>query len=176
MFDFDAGKLLVIGVVALIVIGPKELPRVLRQVGQAIAKLRRMASEFQGQFMDAMKEAELDDLRKEATKFAESVDPTKVIKNEMAGLENSISSALDKPALDEATRQSLAEDPDGVFLPTKQAGLPEIEPPGPLILPEPVDLPASQAAESMILPEHPGDPAPVAAASEPPKPARSGEA
>lgn len=65
MFDFDAGKLVVIGVVALIVIGPKDLPRVLRQVGQAVSKLRRMASDFQSQFMDAMREADLEDIRKD---------------------------------------------------------------------------------------------------------------
>jgi sec-independent protein translocase protein TatB len=71
MFDFDAGKLLVIGVVALIVIGPKDLPRVLRQLGQTVAKLRRMATEFQSQFMDAMREAELDDIRQDMSKLTE---------------------------------------------------------------------------------------------------------
>ncbi len=72
MFDFDASKLLIIGVVALVVIGPKDLPRVLRQVGQMAGKLRRMAAEFQGQFMDAMKEADLADLRKEVGKLKDT--------------------------------------------------------------------------------------------------------
>ena len=74
MFDFDAGKLLIIGVVALIVIGPKELPRVLRQVGQAVGRLRRMASDFQGQFMEAMKEADLQDIRDEVSKLGSQAD------------------------------------------------------------------------------------------------------
>ena len=65
MLDFDVGKLVVIGVVALIVIGPKDLPRVLRQVGNAVGKMRRMAAEFQGQFMEAMREADVDNLKKE---------------------------------------------------------------------------------------------------------------
>lgn len=65
MFDFDAGKLIVIGVVALIAIPSKDLPRVLRTLGQATGRMRRMASEFQTQFMDAMREAELEELRKE---------------------------------------------------------------------------------------------------------------
>ena len=69
MLDFDASKLLIIGVVALVVIGPKDLPRVLRQVGQMVGKLRRMAGDFQGQFMDAMKEADLQDLRDEVAKL-----------------------------------------------------------------------------------------------------------
>lgn len=72
MFDFDASKLLIIGVVALVVIGPKDLPRVLRQVGQMVGKLRRMAAEFQGQFMDAMKEADLADLQKEVGKLKDT--------------------------------------------------------------------------------------------------------
>ncbi len=72
MFDFDAGKFIIIGVVALIVIGPKELPRVMRQVGQAAAKMRRMAVEFRGQFMDAMREADIEDFKADAVKLAES--------------------------------------------------------------------------------------------------------
>ena len=70
MFDFDASKLLIVGVIALIFIPPKDLPRVLRQVGQFVGKMRRMASECQGQFMDAMREADMTDLREEARKLA----------------------------------------------------------------------------------------------------------
>jgi sec-independent protein translocase protein TatB len=65
MFDIGWSELLIIGIVALIVIGPKELPAALRTLGQWMAKIRRMASEFQGQFHDAMREAELADLKKE---------------------------------------------------------------------------------------------------------------
>lgn len=74
MFDLDPGKLLVIGIVALVAIPSKDLPRVLRAVGQATGRMRRMAAEFQGQFMEAMREAELDALRKE-------VDETKTALN-----------------------------------------------------------------------------------------------
>jgi sec-independent protein translocase protein TatB len=72
MFDFDASKLLIVGVIALIFIPPKDLPRVLRQVGQFVGKMRRMATDFQGQFMDAMREADMADLRREAQKLADS--------------------------------------------------------------------------------------------------------
>ena len=65
MFDFDVGKILIFGIVALAVIPPKDLPRVMRTVGQTIGKMRRMAAEFQGQFMDAMKEAELESVKQE---------------------------------------------------------------------------------------------------------------
>ena len=65
MFDIGWSELLVIGVVALIAIGPKELPGVLRMVGQWMGKIRRMASEFQGQFQEAMREAEMADIKKQ---------------------------------------------------------------------------------------------------------------
>ncbi len=66
MFDIGWSELVVIGVVALIAIGPKELPGVLRSVGFWMGKVRRMASEFQGQFQEAMREAEMSDLKKHA--------------------------------------------------------------------------------------------------------------
>jgi sec-independent protein translocase protein TatB len=89
MFDFDAGKLIVIGIVALIVIGPKELPRVMRQAGQAAAKIRRMAAEFRGQFMEAMREADIDDIKADVARLAESAkvdagtDPLAEFKTEL---------------------------------------------------------------------------------------------
>ncbi|HET9715154.1 MAG TPA: Sec-independent protein translocase protein TatB [Pseudolabrys sp.] len=73
MFDIGWGELVVIGIVALIAIGPKELPAVLRTLGQYMAKVRRMAAEFQGQFQDAMREAELAELRKQADEIKSSV-------------------------------------------------------------------------------------------------------
>ena len=65
MFEIGWGELLVIGIVALIAIGPKELPGVLRMVGQWMGKARRMANEFQDQFREAMREAEMTDLKKQ---------------------------------------------------------------------------------------------------------------
>src|SRR5579871_5867403 len=75
MFDFDIGKLMVVGIVALAVIPPKDLPRVMRTVGQVVGRMRRMAAEFQGQFMDAMREADLESVRKE---LAELNDKAKI--------------------------------------------------------------------------------------------------
>src|SRR3979411_906879 len=64
MFDIGWSELVVIAVVALIAIGPKELPGVLRMGGKWMGKARKMASEFQGQFKEAMREAEMADLKK----------------------------------------------------------------------------------------------------------------
>jgi sec-independent protein translocase protein TatB len=65
MFGISGYEYILIAIVALIVIGPKELPAVLRTLGQWTAKVRRMAAEFQGQFHEAMREAEMADLKKE---------------------------------------------------------------------------------------------------------------
>jgi sec-independent protein translocase protein TatB len=74
MFDIGWGELIVIGVVALIAIGPKELPTVLRTVGQWMGKVRRMASEFQGQFQEAMREAEFAELKKQVDGIGEGAN------------------------------------------------------------------------------------------------------
>jgi sec-independent protein translocase protein TatB len=103
MFDIGWSELVVIAVVALIAIGPKELPGVLRMVGQWMGKARKMAAEFQGQFQEAMREAEMADLKKSfdevkeaATGFAGG--------NVMTSLQKDVGDALriddiDKPAV-----------------------------------------------------------------------------
>jgi sec-independent protein translocase protein TatB len=70
MFDIGWSELLLIGAVALIAIGPKELPGALRTLGQWITKMRRMATEFQDQFKEAMREAEFADIKKEVDEMA----------------------------------------------------------------------------------------------------------
>lgn len=65
MFDLSWSEILIIGVVALIAIGPKELPGVLRAAGHWVGKVRRMASDFQDQFREAMREAEVADLKRQ---------------------------------------------------------------------------------------------------------------
>ncbi|WP_089177886.1 Sec-independent protein translocase protein TatB [Bosea sp. AS-1] len=73
MFDIAWSEMVLIGAVALVVIGPKDLPKVLRTVGQTVGKVRRMAAEFQGQFNEAMREAELADLKKQVEDVGGSV-------------------------------------------------------------------------------------------------------
>jgi sec-independent protein translocase protein TatB len=89
MFDLDAGKILVVGTVALIVVGPKDLPRVLRTIGKVVGKIRRMANEVQNQVMDAVKEADLDGVEKElgaindSANFKVSVDPATALRGHL---------------------------------------------------------------------------------------------
>lgn len=70
MFDFGIGstELMLIAVVALIVIGPRDLPKVLRTIGQVMTKVRAMAREFQGHIEDAAKDSGLDDLKNDISK------------------------------------------------------------------------------------------------------------
>jgi sec-independent protein translocase protein TatB len=94
MFDIGWGELVLIGIVALIAIGPKELPTVLRTLGQYMGKVKRMASEFQGQFQEAMREAEMDDLKKQADDLTSAVtDATKF--DPLADIDNDGSGAID---------------------------------------------------------------------------------
>ena len=103
MFDIGWSEFVLIAVVALIAIGPKELPGVLRMVGQWIRKARKMAAEFQGQFQEAMREAEMADLKQsfdEAREAASGLTGGGL----MTSLQKDVSSALnisdlDKPAV-----------------------------------------------------------------------------
>jgi len=81
MFDIGWGELVVIGVVALIAIGPKELPGALRSLGQWMGKIRRMAAEFQNQFQEAMREAEMADLKKQVDALTSGFDPIRDIES-----------------------------------------------------------------------------------------------
>jgi len=71
MFDFAWSEMALIGVVALIVIGPKDLPRVLRTVGTYVRKARAIAHEFQGSIEQMVRDAELDEVRQQVQKATE---------------------------------------------------------------------------------------------------------
>ena len=104
MFDISWTEFLLIGVVALIVIGPKELPAVMRSLGQWTRKIRSLAADFQNQFHEAMREAEMADLKKQVDDMASDVkqyDPLKEVLADVESigkdLDNSVK-APDKPA------------------------------------------------------------------------------
>jgi sec-independent protein translocase protein TatB len=96
MFEFDAAKLILVGIVALIVIGPKELPRVMRQVGHAVAKLRKLGAEFQAQFTDAMREADAEEMKADVRKLAESAKVDLGV-NPLALASGELTTALQRP-------------------------------------------------------------------------------
>ena len=104
MLDMSWGEVMVIGAVALIVIGPKDLPKALRTVGNMTGKIRRMAAEFQGQFNEAMREAELDDVKKQLEGMNDSVssihkgnlNPIQTIRDELKGAIEAPASSQEK--------------------------------------------------------------------------------
>ena len=80
MFDIGWTELLIIAVVAIIVVGPKDLPKMLRSLGQYAAQLRRTAGEFRSQFDEAIRESELDELRS-SLQDASDMNPINQIKD-----------------------------------------------------------------------------------------------
>jgi sec-independent protein translocase protein TatB len=85
MFGIDSPELMVIAVVALVVIGPKELPGMLRSWGKWMAQMRGMASEFRGHVDEMVRQADLDDVKKQLTATPgldlQALDPTREIKS-----------------------------------------------------------------------------------------------
>lgn len=92
MLSVDWTEMLIIGVVMLIVIGPKELPETMRTIGHYVNKARKMAGEFRAQFNEAMRESELEDLKNQVASLREaarSINPSNMIKTEILNsLEN----------------------------------------------------------------------------------------
>jgi sec-independent protein translocase protein TatB len=78
MFDFAWSEIAVIAVVALVVIGPKDLPKVLRTVGTWVGKARGIAREFQSSLDQMIREAELEEVRKQVEQAAK-VDMSQAI-------------------------------------------------------------------------------------------------
>jgi sec-independent protein translocase protein TatB len=74
MFDITSSKLLILGIVALLVIGPKDLPALLRTIGKYMGIIKRHAAEFRSQFDEAMRESELEQLKKEVEKVGSETE------------------------------------------------------------------------------------------------------
>jgi sec-independent protein translocase protein TatB len=72
MFDIGWSELLLVAVLAIIFVGPKDLPRVMRTAGRYAGRMRAMAREFQNSFEDLARESELDELRREVSSLRES--------------------------------------------------------------------------------------------------------
>jgi sec-independent protein translocase protein TatB len=121
MFDIGWSELVVIAVVALIAIGPKELPGVLRMVGQWMGKARKMAAEFQGQFQEAMREAEMADLKKSFDEVREAATGF-TSNNVMTSLEKDVSNAL---RIDDIDKPATAATDTPVIPATPEAPIPE---------------------------------------------------
>lgn len=93
MFNLDWSELLIIAVIAVLVVGPKELPGMLRTMGRYVNKMRKVAGEFRAQFDQAMKEAELDGLQeavRETKSALNQVNPVGELKKAVTEAEKSV--------------------------------------------------------------------------------------
>src|SRR3954447_9684561 len=155
MLDMSWGEVMVIGAVALIVIGPKDLPRALRTVGQVTGKLRRMAAEFQGQFNEAMREAELDDVKKQLQGMNDSVSSINSTSfNPIQTIRDELKTAVETPVVAMPAEAPAPETPpapsgDAKIQAIVEGGAPA--PADPLIElpPPPMDDPAEAIAASL---------------------------
>ena len=145
MFGISSTEYLLIAIVALVVIGPKELPAVMRTIGQWTRKVRGMAAEFQNQFQEAMREAEMADLKKQVDDMARDVkdiDPLKSVREdiESAGkdVERSLASASEQTALPAASSEPVLTATPAEAAPAEIASSPAAETPA-SPAPEPVE-------------------------------------
>lgn len=150
MFDFGIGgpELLVVAVVALIVIGPKELPKVLRALGKTLASVRGMASEFQGHINSAMKDTGLDEVSREVStiKNMASAELTKQSENFLKAQQE----VADMMAIEKAAAEAEAQTPppDAAFAP------PSVTAPVPVPAIAAPAAPASPLVDAKAAPKH----------------------
>ncbi len=114
MFDIGWTEMAVIAVVAIIAIGPKDLPLALKTIGQWVARARSLAREFQNSVDDMIREAELDKVKKEVEEAATKLDVTKEIETTKNEFEKSLempSIELDPTRTPESTVEKPPEPP-----------------------------------------------------------------
>jgi sec-independent protein translocase protein TatB len=164
MFGIDSPELLVIAVVALVVIGPKELPGMLRSWGKWMAQMRGMASEFRGHVDEMVRQADLDDVKKQLTATPgldlQALDPTREIKSAlqegMAEGEKAMADAkatFDNPLVEPESAPQIAAEPQPAL---------ESAPAMPLAAAEATPAMAPMVAETAVS----ESPAPVVSAEE----------
>ncbi|MGB3743744.1 MAG: Sec-independent protein translocase protein TatB [Xanthobacteraceae bacterium] len=132
MFDISWTEFLLIGIVALIVIGPKELPAVMRGLGQWTRKIRSLAADFQNQFHEAMREAEMADLKKQVDDVAQDIkqyDPLKDVRADVEAIGKDLDAAPDKNSEEKSSEKELsketAPESPAAAAPAKELPIPE---------------------------------------------------
>lgn len=114
MFDLGWSELFIIGLITLLVVGPKELPRVLRTVSQLMAKARGLAREFQSSVDEMVRESELDDLKKEINSLKSQADVRKQVNTIMDEAEAELNADTAKSGTD---KRAAVFDPDKFIVP-----------------------------------------------------------
>jgi sec-independent protein translocase protein TatB len=110
MLDIGWSEIMVIAVVAIVVIGPKDLPRAMRVVGQWTNRVKGMARDFQNQFNEAIREAELDSVKRDIDDLTK-IDPMADVKRIAGQTEVEIRQGLNKPAAEKPAIDKAPEKP-----------------------------------------------------------------
>jgi len=121
MFEVGWTEMLVIAIVMIVVVGPKDLPNMLRTFGRTTAKLRAMAADFQKQFNEALKEAELDDVKKSVDELR-GLSPVAELKKQLNPFEQAAADV--RAGVDAAMKPKPAADPSAPAASTPQAAEP----------------------------------------------------
>ncbi|CAN7634391.1 Sec-independent protein translocase protein TatB [Mesorhizobium amorphae] len=121
MFEVGWTEMLVIAIVMIVVVGPKDLPNMLRTFGRTTAKLRAMAADFQKQFNEALKEAELDDVKKSVDSLR-GLNPAAEIRKQLNPFEQAAADV--RAGVDAAMKPKPAVDPAAPAAETPQAAEP----------------------------------------------------
>ncbi|ULR46267.1 Sec-independent protein translocase protein TatB [Rhizobium sp. K102] len=156
MFDIGWTELLVIAVVLIVVVGPKDLPPMLRAFGKMTQRARKVAGDFRAQFDEALREAELDDVR-QTIGDAQKLNPVNSLREAMNPLRqmgNEIKADLQKASTPPQNKTEVP--PTGVSAPAPSMSLPETPPLVPT--PEPVAAAAVQADTIAAKPKAPRKP------------------
>ena len=151
MLDVGWTELLVIAVIMIVVVGPKDLPPMIRAFGKMTARLRRTAGEFRAQFDEALREAELDDLR-QSVEDVRRLNPTNSLRdaiNPLRQMGNEIKADLQKAATPPAAPAAAAptapaQEPVATSLPDMPSALVGV----PADLVPPTSDPAPAAAKT----------------------------
>lgn len=125
MFEVSWSELLILGIVTLVFVGPKELPVFLRTLGKYAGSVKRQAAEFRAQFDAAMREAELDSMRKEMEAMQASVNAE--IMSAKTAVHDAAEPSIAKPAS--------AAAPEPAPEPARSASAPRAEPQPPMPAP-----------------------------------------
>ncbi|MEX6507740.1 Sec-independent protein translocase protein TatB [Jiella sp. M17.18] len=166
MFDIGWSELLVIAVVLVVVVGPKDLPGMLRTFGRTTKQLRAMAGEFRRQFDEALQEAELDDVRSSVDEIR-NLDPRRTVRdamNPMRAIGDEIRSSLAAAA--KAPEPRIPANTD--TLTTGEAKVAEASEPAAAEMPavaNGAEAPAGPNAEDKAAPVADSEPAPAEVAT-----------
>ena len=156
MLDLGWQEFMVIAVVTVLVVGPKEIPRVFRTVTGAMRKVRSLAGEFHSAMDEMAREADLDDIKKEVNKIKDGssdwvsdIDPTGEVKKSMDEVKGELEET--KSSVNKAGR--MKTDPPIPLGPPKAKPKTDVESPSPTTPAPEIKEPAMKAGDPRLLPE-----------------------